>query len=278
MPELPEVENVVRTLAPLVGQTLRHLNINDPRVWFESTLSPAQLQGQKLVSIDRRGKYIVFHFDRAHLVAHLRMTGKFLPSDSPIIPEKIRKCAPNENPRSPQIRALLQWDHLHQVFYDTRRFGTLTAIQDIDAFWTQKKIAPDPLGEAQIAQALFLQHIQKSSAPIKSFLLNQNAVAGLGNIYADEVLAQCKVHPLTQAKSVRDPKRLWTALTRILKDAIKRGGTTIYNFTDARGQAGENKKYLKVYAQKKCPSCHHVIETLKIGGRTSHFCPQCQRT
>lgn len=277
MPELPEVETIVRDLQALRHDELREIKIHDPRVWFESDLSSKYFQNIRLAKIERRGKYIVWDFCDRFLVQHLRMTGKMLPEDSPALPQKIKG--------NKQIRLELDFAKGKKFFfYDTRRFGTFTSVANLGDFWKRKRQAPDPLnpGEAEMAKAYFIEHISGRARPIKSALLDQTIISGVGNIYADEALHREKIHPLTPAKKISPVAlaRLFDTLREIFLAAIAARGTSAFNYLGVNGQPGSFAKFLKTYQRtdESCLTCGKAkIIAIKIGGRSSHFCPICQK-
>jgi formamidopyrimidine-DNA glycosylase len=278
MPELPEVETVVRGLKSLEGQTLKGLKVYDAKVWFESEVSADAFEGKVVKEISRRGKYILFRFSDLVLVQHLRMTGKMLNAKSPIIPEQVRAQMGTDGPKAKQIRSLFSFANSDLVFFDTRRFGTLTAIKNEELFFQKKKIAPDPILEAQRAYDWFVQNSSGERA-LKAVLLDQSVVAGVGNIYADEALFDLGYHPLIRASKVLRKKELWQSVQRLFDLAINSGGSSVVNYVGADGKRGTFASKLKVYGREgeKCLRCKNIIETMVVAGRSSHFCRHCQK-
>lgn len=280
MPELPEVENVARGLKYLEGRTLRKFEIFDTRVWFESELEPEALNGKKLLQVARRGKYLLLRFSGGvSLLQHLRMTGKMLEQDSIAIPEHIRLQMGTGGPKARQIRCHFDFGGKSVVFYDTRRFGTLTAVASEEEYFSHKGIAPDPFEEAEKARAHFLARIRAIGRPIKAALLDQSLIAGVGNIYADEALFITGTDPRTAASRVRDPGALWLAIRAILAQSMAEGGSSIVNYVGADGEPGRFGSQLKVYGRggEECPSCAKPIKRIQLGGRSTHFCGSCQK-
>jgi len=276
MPELPEVQTVVSDLVDLVkGRKLDFIEILDTKVWFESELEPGHFADKEVLDVTRRGKYIVYHFVDGYLLQHLRMTGVMLPADSDKIPHNLF------GEKSPQLRLSLNFDDLRLIFYDVRRFGTFTAILDLDKFFDAKKLAPELYDDFEHAFGWYLHKVVKVGRPIKSVLLDQSIICGPGNIYADESLHAVKIHPLTPASTLGGEQNriLITEVKRIMDDAIAKRGTSASDYLDVNGNPGVFKQYLQVYKRKGelCLSCKlGKIEVIKIGGRTSHFCPHCQ--
>jgi formamidopyrimidine-DNA glycosylase len=268
MPELPEVETVARGLSPLSGRRLRSLAIHDARVWFESEGDPELLDGLILLEVSRRGKYLLLRFEKnLTIVQHLRMTGKMLEANSALIPIAVLE-ARGQKGKGLQIRCELTFDDGSAVwFFDTRRFGTLTLVKDEELFFANKKIAPDPIYEPS-----------RAYKPIKAALLDQQLVAGVGNIYADEALFAARIHPKKKAKAVKDPAPLWKEILRILHESILQGGSTIRDYVSAEGKEGTFAQAHHVYDRKgePCTNCETPIKRIVLAGRSTHFCEKCQ--
>ncbi len=280
MPELPEVESVARGLKELEGLELQNLKIVDPKVWFESTLNPQSFHQKKLEQVSRRGKYLILRFSKGlALIQHLRMTGKMLEKSSPIIPEMVIQSLLRGGPKAVQVRAIFQFSAAKEiVFFDPRRFGTLTAVSSEEEFFANKKIAPDPLIDREKAKEVFFNGLA-SERPLKAVLLDQSVVAGVGNIYADEALFRVKAHPLLQAIRWKKKEELWITILQIFEMAIRSGGSSVQNYVDSKGNAGTFSEQHLVYGRKglPCGTCGKQIRTLIVAGRTSHFCSNCQR-
>ncbi|PIQ79022.1 hypothetical protein COV81_03615 [Candidatus Peregrinibacteria bacterium CG11_big_fil_rev_8_21_14_0_20_41_10] len=277
MPELPEVQTVVSDLQELVAsQTLEKIVINDPKVWFHSSLQPKYFTGRQLRHVDRRGKYIVYNFGDIHLVQHLRMTGKMLLSDAKEIPHNIIKA------NSLQLRLKLIFNNVELVFYDPRRFGTMTAVIDLDAYFKSKQLAPELYSnEPQLALDHYLAKVDYSNRPIKSTILDQSIICGAGNIYADEALHRAGVHPSTPTNTLLSSQHqaIFAHLKEVMREAILKRGTSAADYLDLNGNPGVFKQYLKVYKRKDelCKTCDRTrICRIKIAGRSSHYCPKCQ--
>lgn len=272
MPELPEVESVVRGLKHLEGQRLRELLVVDARVWFESELAAAEIAGQRLREVSRRGKYLVLRFEGASLLQHLRMTGKMLEAGSPALPDLAG------GPKRFQLRCTFRFERNSVVFFDTRRFGTVTAVADEEAFFARKGIAPDPIESEAAAREVFFTRLKASKRPVKASLLDQTVAAGIGNIYADEALFLAGIDPRTAASKVKDPGRLWAEIVAVLRSAIEHGGSTINDYVNAAGEKGGYGANLRVYgrAGEPCPTCGKPLKRIVLGGRSTHFCGACQ--
>lgn len=279
MPELPEVETVARGLSWAKGHVLNKIEIFDSKVWFESELSAKAFSGKKIQDVSRRGKYIIFRFDsELAIIQHLRMTGKMLEATSHAIPENIKKVAEKKSGKGLQIRAALQIAGRKIYFYDTRRFGTLTAVKKEEEFFNRKKLAPDPFHQTEIAKALFLEKISRTTKNAKAALLDQSIVAGVGNIYADESLFLEKINPKLLGRKIKDPEALWDRILWILERSLSFGGTSIVNYVNANGAPGEFAALLNVYGRENepCKVCATPIQKIQWAGRSTHFCPRCQ--
>lgn len=260
MPELPEVENIRRTLAPHVAGRL----IVDAE--FLSPLcagnKPAELReallGRRVVDLGRHGKHLIFRLDRGLLDVHLRMTGKLLASGSV----------------SPHTRAVLTLDSGVMLFDDVRQFGRMRYLEREE----QLELGPDALG---IPLDRFAGILEGRRGRIKPLLLDQSAVAGIGNIYADEALRLAYIHPRARIARLSWERvfRLHRAIQRILVSAIEAGGSSISDYVDADGKRGAFQALHRVYgrAGKLCEECGAEIRRIVLNQRSTHFCPRCQR-
>ena len=272
MPELPEVETIRRQLAPhLEGQTLERLEVLDAR-WCEPA-EPAALEdavrGRRIERVARRGKYLVLELeDDVHLAMHLRMTGNLLLS--------------HENER-PHLRArFLLRGGKRLLFVDVRRFGTgvvLLGSEARDAYF-DARLGVEPLDPDFTAQAL-RDMARGRRAPVKSFLLNQERIAGVGNIYADEALFRARIHPLRPVGNLRTRQlgALRDAVVETLEAGIDAKGASIDDFRHTDGAEGSFQDSFLVYGRESepCPRCGRPIRKLWVGGRGTYFCSWCQR-
>lgn len=270
MPELPEVETIVRTLsALLIGQEVQAYKLFPPSVLKRNKeYSLGWLKGKKIKSICRRGKFILFLFQGERiLLFHLKMTGKLL-------------LIPSSTPVDKHTRFILSFikNEKELRFHDVRKFGYLEVLKTYKIEQELKNLGPDPL---QIDVQSFSQLLSERKAGIKSLLLNQSLLAGIGNIYADEILFEAKIHPLSKASSLSlsDQKRLWKAIHKVLREAIHKKGSSIRNYTDAQGAPGTFQNYHRVYKRESLPCfrCGTFIQRIRAGGRSSYFCPRCQK-
>lgn len=246
MPEGPEVENVVRSLAPkLRGRTI-----------VAVTGSDAPVVNQRIHGVRRHGKYILLDLDRGMLQIHLRMTGKLLFNGE----------------RTPYTRAEFTLDEGTLLFDDIRRFGRIRWAE------TPPEQGPDPL---EMTAREFAGHLKQRRGRIKPALLNQKVLRGLGNIYADEALFAAGIRPLaTLAKlSVQRLEQLHGHVVAILNEAIAAGGSSIADYVDGEGRPGHFQERHQVYGRAglPCPRCQTPIRRTVVAQRGTHYCPRCQR-
>ncbi|MHB9053236.1 MAG: bifunctional DNA-formamidopyrimidine glycosylase/DNA-(apurinic or apyrimidinic site) lyase [Thermoleophilia bacterium] len=274
LPELPEVETIRRQLAPyLSGKKIARAEVLDPLI--TSPADPGafvrRLKGQTIESLWRRGKYLLLELESGQtLVFHLRMTGRLTRTESPV---------PKSDKR--HLRLILEFAGGSALtFHDTRRFGKafILSTDEAPAYW--KKLGPEPL-ESSFNNKYLAGVLDKRTRPIKSLLLDQSLIAGIGNIYADEALYRAGIHPERPAGEIggEEARRLAKALKETLKKAIKLGGSSIDSYRDARGRSGSFQHTFRVHRREgePCPGCGGIVKKIKVGGRGTYFCPACQR-
>jgi formamidopyrimidine-DNA glycosylase len=270
VPELPEVEVIRRGLAAkLVGETIVGVSRGDKRLRRQAEPGElASLAGRTVVSLGRRGKYLLAHLDQGQtLLIHLGMTGRLF--------YQTGSC-----PALPHVHLVFHLQSGHRLVYqDVRRFGQVLLYA--------KGVQPPALTQVglepwsrRLTPAWLQQRAARLKRPVKNFLLDGRLIAGVGNIYASEALFEARLHPQTPVGrlSLETWTRLLKALRRILRQAIAAGGTTIANFADCEGQSGLFAVQLKVYgrAGEPCPACGSAIARLVMAGRSTFFCPRCQ--
>ena len=275
MPELPEVEHVVRALSRAVrGRRILAAELRLPRLLAGS--APAtfkrKLRGARIDAISRRGKYILFELDSGQvLVVHLRMTGKFL-------------AIGPEQPLPPYPHAVFYLDDDRRlVFCDMRQFGRMRLVK-ADALSRLPQIAtlaPEPFSE-DFSLAYFVKMLAKSRRSLKQLLLDQTRVLGLGNIYASEALFLAGINPLKSADTLSKPRaaKLHQAIRNILQEAIDAGSTLRIDLSDGNGSYfGTTERFWRVYerAGEPCVNCGTKIRRVVQGGRSTYYCPKCQR-
>ena len=267
MPELPEVETVVRELRGFI-QNKTLLKILP--VWKRSydNRSDLSLNKQKINSIFRQGKYIIIRLDLTFLVIHLRMTGQLL----------FYKSHTAEK-HDPYTRVKIYFEDnslLH--FKDIRKFGRIYHVEAPEKLIAHVGIdALDPV----MTNSYFSDMLEKSQMNIKAFLMNQKYISGLGNIYIDESLFRTRIHPSRKASSIskRKANELYINIRDVLLHAIENMGSTISDYRDMNGAEGKNQNFFNVYDQegKPCIKCGTKIKKIRFAGRGTHFCPKCQR-
>jgi formamidopyrimidine-DNA glycosylase len=271
MPELPEVETVVRGLrGPLIGRTVQSIWHDWPRTL--RTPAPdefgARIRGQTFRAIERRAKYILCRLDDDMLVVHLKMTGRLYVAED---------RAAHEADRWVHFRA--QLDAGQQLrFSDARKFGFVALVTDLSEL--TEKIGPEPL-EDTFTREVLRTRLQGHRKAIKALLLDQEALAGVGNIYADEALHQAQIHPQRAADSLSDDEisRLHRAIRTTLADGIEYEGASVNWYRKPDGSTGEAQNHFAVYgrAGQPCLRCGTPIEKIRVAQRGTHYCPACQR-
>jgi formamidopyrimidine-DNA glycosylase len=273
VPELPEVETVRRQLEPvLVGRQFERVEIDDPRLVrpFEPAAVAAELEGERVAELDRRGKYLIFRFESGRvLLVHLRMTGSF----------RHRRNGVGED--DPHRRAVVRLDDGSDVAYrDVRRFGTwlLVEPEELEPYLAER-LGEEPL-LAGFTPARLARRLAGRRASIKAALLDQRTLAGLGNIYVDEALWRARIHPKRPAGELdaNEVRRLHGAIRRVLETAIDRRGSTLRDYSTPRGRRGSMQRAFKVYGRtdESCDRCGTPIEKTRAGGRGTWYCPHCQ--
>lgn len=270
MPEMPEVETVRQTLKKqIIGKTISDIKVLYPKMLLNPTdVFISSLKGRKLLDIDRRGKYLIFIFDNeVAMISHLRMEGKYF-----------------LKPESAEIAK-----HEHVVFYfsdglslryhDTRKFGRME-VKPVKDIYVTPPISLLGLDANQVTKESLKAHI-KGHALLKSFLLKQEDIAGIGNIYADEICFKAHLNPKEDVLNLTDEdlENIVLASHEIINEAIKAGGTTIRSYTSSLGVTGLFQLKLMVHTKKglPCPLCGHEIVKEVVAGRGTYFCPTCQK-
>lgn len=272
MPELPEVETVRRGLeARAAGRQIVGVEVSHPQVIAGSAEDfEASVRGV-IGRLDRKGKAIAVELlarngtSVGYLLVRLGMTGQVT-------------VVPREHPLEPHTHIRLQLENGEEVRYrDVRRFGRWRYCTREELNKVFASLGPDA---PEVTDAEFLAALADRRTPVKSWLLNQGRLAGVGNIYADEALFAARIHPLTPARSLTPDaaRRLRRAVERVLRSAIAMQGTSMRDYVDIEGRPGRFRTRLKVYqrAGEACPRCGTKIRRLVLGGRSSHYCPKCQ--
>jgi formamidopyrimidine-DNA glycosylase len=276
MPELPEVETVRRGLTALVqGYRIDQAMDLHPRAVKPESIAPlANLAGAKITGFNRRGKFLWFELNRPYvLVAHLGMSGQFL------INQKDRPGAKHVSAQFNLKRGLRSRE---LIFNDQRTFGWLSIEETVQGIPTSARhIAADPF-DSTFDKSAAIKSFAKRNIRIKTALLNQEIMSGVGNIYADEALWRAKIHPETSTADLSTKKiaRVIDYATEVMREAIVQGGTSFDDlYINVNGQSGFFEQSLAAYGQtnQPCPRCGTPIKRITFGARSSHFCPRCQR-
>jgi formamidopyrimidine-DNA glycosylase len=272
MPELPEVETVRARLAPiLAGRRFDSVEITDSRLVrpYEPAEVAAELTGERVAAVERRGKYVVVRFESGRvLLIHLRMTGSLRLSEGSLAED-------------PHRRAVIRLDNGSDVSYrDVRRFGTWLLLEpgELEPYLSTH-LGDEPL-EALFTAARLGDRLAKRRAPVKAALLDQRTLAGMGNIYVDEALWRARIHPLRPAETLdrNELRRLHRGIRAALEAGIARQGSTLRDYALPDGTSGTMQKEFKVYgrAGEPCDRCGTPIAKTRVAGRGTWFCPTCQ--
>jgi formamidopyrimidine-DNA glycosylase len=272
MPELPEVETVRARLAPvLAGRRFERVEIDDPRLVrpYEPAEVAAELQGERVAAVERRGKYLIVRFESGRsLLIHLRMTGSLRHSRGVLAED-------------PHRRAVVRLDDGSDVIYrDVRRFGTWLVLEaDELGPYLSTRVGEEPL-DALFTSARLGERLATRRAPIKAALLDQRTLAGMGNIYVDEALWRARIHPLRPALSLdrNELRRLHCGVRASLEHGIARQGSTLRDYRLPDGASGTMQHEFKVYGRggEPCDRCATPIAKTRIAGRGTWYCPTCQ--
>jgi formamidopyrimidine-DNA glycosylase len=270
MPELPEVETIVRDLrTALTGQIVRRAEFFNTYIKESGDTPPVlALNDKKLTTIERRGKNIIFRFqDDLSMVVHLKMTGRLLFNKLPSKEEK-------------HLHFQIEFDKSYLYFYDVRKFGRI-GIYDSSGLAKHSrlsKLGPEPFG---LKPTEFVKLFESRNKPIKIALMDQEIIAGIGNIYADESLFNAGIRPDIKAAKIK-PARLmilYKSVIKVLNKAIDNRGSSVDDYLDGFGNSGKFQNLLKVYGRtgEKCKKCKSTIKRIVLGGRSTHYCPKCQK-
>ncbi len=270
MPELPEVETVRRVLEDeILNLTITDIKIKyEPIINNEPDFFKQNVIGKSFKKMERRGKFLIFRLNEGALISHLRMEGKYfyVPADS------------------------MDNKHIHVIYYlsngymlcyqDVRKFGRIEYKCDNEVYNTfpVAEVGYDPILDKEIEINRIYDKILNKAVPIKTTLLDQSIIAGLGNIYVDEVLFKSKINPLRPSNSIKfnELEEIIKNTKEILSNAIIHKGTTIRSYTSSLGVEGEYQDFLLVHTKEICPKCNRKLDKIKIGGRSTYYCKNCQ--
>lgn len=270
MPELPEVETVLRTLEHQIKkQEITEVDVRWERI-IASDINEfkTKLIGQHFNDFKRRGKYLLFVLDDYLLISHLRMEGKYFLEDK-------------SDPINKHIHVVFSLGNGKQLRYqDTRKFGRMELVPLTYDLKNFKNLGPEPWDDEFTSEACY-KYLKKRSGPIKGALLDQSFVAGVGNIYADEICFAMGVDPRKSCKKItkKNAQDLVEATQAILEHAIQLGGTTIRSYTSSLGVSGRFQLEVKVHGKEHelCPRCQHEIKKIRVATRGTYYCPSCQK-
>ncbi len=265
MPELPEVETIKNELAPhIIGHTITGITLFDERIVRQPPVEEfgSRLIGETITEIGRRGKYLLFSLTSGQtLVIHLKMTGSLWL----IPPDRF-------------TRAVIHLDGDKKIYFrDPRKFGVMWLVEDKNT--VTDKLGPEPLEEGFTAKRLS-KALARRTAPIKALLCDQNVIAGIGNMYADEALFLAKIHPMRPGGSLKpaEIKRLYNAIRQVLTAAINDKGASVDTYFRPDGQIGTAHFQFRVAHRRgqSCPVCGTPLQRIPVRNRGSYFCPKCQ--
>ncbi|PHA00709.1 DNA-formamidopyrimidine glycosylase [Bacillus pseudomycoides] len=273
MPELPEVENVRRTLEKLVkGKTIEEVIVTYPNLVKEpddAELFKEMLRGETIEEVGRRGKFLLIYVTRYVIVSHLRMEGKYMLHEA-------------DDPVDKHTHVRFRFTDGTELRYkDVRKFGTMHLFEKGTELTIMPlaDLGPEPFS-GELTPAYLRERMQKTARKVKVVLLDQRIVVGLGNIYVDEVLFRSRIHPEREASSLTNEEfeTLYKEIVATLTEAVERGGSTIRTYMNSQGQIGSFQERLYVYGRKgePCVTCGTALEKTVVGGRGTHYCPVCQ--
>lgn len=273
MPELPEVESVRQGLdQTIIGKTIQAIEVRWPKIIQSKSIDEfkTKLVNQTIQQIKRRGKFLLIYLDKDVLISHLRMEGKyFLKSKE----ERVDK----------HTHVIFRFnDQMELRYNDVRKFGRMQLVPIGEEHQTKSilKLGPEPI-EGQLFTNDMKQFLMNKTKAIKTILLDQTLVAGIGNIYADEILFDAGIHPTRPGKTLStfEIEVLRQSIINIMQEAIKYGGSTIRTYHNMLGEDGTYQDYHKVYGKKNesCSRCKTMIEKIQLNGRGTHYCPHCQK-
>ena len=263
MPELPEVETVVRSIQQLVGRRIASAEFRNLRILRggDPDAMAVRLQGRKITAVKRYGKFIVASLrEGGYLMIHLGMTGRLLLG----------------GPVGKHTHAVFTFDRGLLLYDDSRQFGCIEFSEEFPP--RVARLGPEPL---EISFEDFAAGVKRRKTSIKALLLNQTFVRGIGNIYADEALFRAGIHPQSQAARIRvdRARKLYDAVAAVLTEAIAAGGSSISDYVDGEGRKGFFQFSHRVYQRtgEPCTACKTPIRRVIVTQRSSHFCPKCQK-
>jgi len=270
MPELPEVETIARDLHNVLsGQKVMAAEFLNTAIREDCTrFAPTVLIGNNLESVSRRGKNLIFRFQNNFaIVCHLKMTGRLI----------IDADLPNNKKH---LHFQMQFDKSRLSFYDVRKFGRIciTDLSGLEKHPRLRKLGPEPFA---LTSDEFVKLVKLRNKPIKLILMDQEIIAGIGNIYADESLYDAGIKPTLKPSKISRPRliKLLESIVKVLTISINNRGTSVDDYLDGHGQKGNFQNLIKVYGKtgQPCPTCGAKIKRVVLGGRSTHYCTRCQK-
>lgn len=269
MPEIAEVETVRRTLKKqILNKKIKYIKILYPKIIEKESLDINNIIDNEFVDINRKGKWLIFNLNNYNLISHLRMEGKFF----------LKK---EDEPIEKHEHIIIGFDDFELRYHDTRKFGRMILLDKEKTFEYKglAKLGIEPL-DKQLTKEYIYTKINKSNLSIKTLLLDQTIISGLGNIYANEVLFDAKINPHRKGKTITlaECSNIVNSSNKIIKEAIELGGTTIKSYTSSLGVTGRFQQKLMVHKREgeACKVCSSPIIKEFINGRSSYYCEKCQ--
>ena len=288
MPELPEVEVVKRSLETAVNKLkIKSIRINDKKLRYEVNIKAIKrLIGLKILSVKRRSKYLLFFFEKGHtMLVHLGMTGKFILINKKNV--KLRTSfyyqLNSKDKKHDHVKFIFN-DKTQLIYNDVRKFGFIKVenSKKLKENFHLKILGPEPL-DSIFNLGYFKNYLKGRNRIIKDLLMDQKFVSGLGNIYVNEILFHSSIKPTRKINKLSDfeIKEIIKNIRKILKKAIKSGGSSIRDFSNTKGKIGSFQEYFRIYGMsgKNCSNsdCNYKIQKIVISNRASFFCPKCQK-
>lgn len=270
MPEIAEVETVRRTLKKqILNKKIKYIKILYPKIIEKESLDIKNIINDEFVDINRQGKWLIFNLKNYNLISHLRMEGKFF----------LKK---EDEPVEKHEHIIIGFKDFELRYHDTRKFGRMVLLkkEETDNYKGLKKLGIEPL-DKDLTKEYLCSKLNKSNLSIKTLLLDQTIISGLGNIYANEVLFDSKINPHKKGKiiTIDECERIVNSSNKIIKEAIELGGTTIKSYTSSLGVTGRFQQKLMVHKREgeECKICSSKIKKEFINGRSSYYCDKCQK-
>lgn len=280
MPELPEIETIRKGLEEtILGRPILAVEVRDARLVRPGKAALVRgLEGRKFTRVARRGKMLIFSLGqkkgecaKSYLLARLGMTGRLVYAAAK---------SEQEAPPSKHCHVLIRFSQARLAYCDARRFGHLELADEAGLAEKLARFGPEPL-EKSFTLGVWRALLRGRRTAIKALLLDQARIAGIGNIYADEILFRAGVDPRRAAATLTDGEtsKLYRAIRSILRQAIRARGTTVSDYVDATGRSGGFQNRLQVYGREgeRCPGCAGKVQRIQVAGRSTHFCPRCQK-